>query len=317
MGASEQNFLYRQFFRLRVHESFGDAFQILFSKIMSYANPNFQSVTPWGSWGDGGNDGWIEVDAHYFQVYGPKPTTKISETEAVNKAIGDFDKLPKKWGNVKKYSFVMNDRFTGIPAPIGSALLKLKTDKNLVHTGSIGGIQMLQTFMTLTEDIRQDIIGGVPDDTLDFVDSRAVGELLSHLSEKVSPSLSFLTSTAPEFEKKIAFNGIGKIVKARLEANSYQAFAINDFLDSRDEGLKQAIATEVNEIYKSSKLVISDAVQDAADLRYFWIVDKLIPPTMHEHPHSLSAFRTAAELIIAKYFETCDAYEHPDNDIAS
>jgi hypothetical protein len=42
-------------------------------------------------------------------------------------------------------------------------------------------------------------------------------------------------------------------------------------------------------------------------------VDKLIPPSMHEHPHSVAAYRCAAELVLAKYFETCDAYEHPGN----
>lgn len=313
MSATQQ-YLYRQFFRLRVHESSGDAFQLLFSRIMSYANPEFKSVAPWGNWGDGGNDGWIESEAHYFQVYGPKPTTKIKDTEAVNKAIGDFDKLPKKWGVVKKYSFVMNDRFNGVPAPIASALQKLKKDKGLLHTGTICGMELLQTFMVLPEvDVRQDIIGGVPGEIAEFIDPRAIGELLTYLSEKAAPGLSFLCETAPEFDKKIEINGIGKVVRTRLESNSYQAHTINEFLDSSDDGLKQAIAKEINDTYAQSKSVISNSVEDAADLRYFWMVDKLIPPVMHEHLHSLAAFRTAAELVLAKYFETCDAYEHPNN----
>jgi hypothetical protein len=33
-----------------------------------------------------GNDGWIPEDAHYFQVYGPKATTKDFKTVALKKA---------------------------------------------------------------------------------------------------------------------------------------------------------------------------------------------------------------------------------------
>lgn len=318
MSSVQQNFLYRQFFRLRVHESFGDAFQLLFSRIMSYTHPGFQSVVPCGNWGDGGNDGWIEAEAHYFQVYGPKPNTKISETDAINKAIKDYEKIPKKWGVVKSYSFVMNDRFIGIPAPVGAALLKLKANKGLNYTGTIGGTDLLIKFMALPGDIRQDIIGGVPSENPEFVDPRAVSELLSHLSDKVSPCLSFLCENAPDFDKKIIFNGIGRIVKARLEANFYQTYTISHFLDAREDGLTQAIAKEIKETYTESKSAIPDSIEDAADLRYFWMVDKIIPPSVHEkHPHSVAAYRVAAEIVLAKYFETCDAYEHPDNAFAA
>lgn len=317
MSSSQQNYLYRQFFRLRMHETMGESFQALFSRIMSYGSSGFQSVAPWGNWGDGGNDGWIESESHYFQVYGPKPTTQVREVEAVSKAIGDFDKLVAKWGKVLKYTFVMNDHFIGIPAPIGAALQNLKKEKNLVHAGAMGGMELLQKFMSLSEDIRQDIVGGIPDAAPDFIDTRAVGELLSFLTEKSASTISFLSETAPDFERKIEVNGISRPIRARLEANSYQVHVINEFLDSRDDGLQQTIAKEVREAYAQSKLAIPESMTDWADLRYLWIVDKLIPPLIHERPHGMAAFRFAAELVLAKYFETCDAYEHPDNAVAT
>lgn len=313
MNLSQQNYLYRQFFRLRIHESMGESFQALFSRIMSYENPGFQSVAPWGNWGDGGNDGWIESESHYFQVYGPKPTASVREVDAVNKAVGDFDKLVAKWGSVQKYTFVMNDHFIGIPAPIGASLKKLKEERKLIHTGAMGGMELLQKFMTLPEDIRQDIVGCIPDATPDFIDARAVGELLNFLTGKSASSITFLCETAPDFDRKIEFNGISRPIRARLEANSYQVHVVNEFLDAREGGLQQTIAKEVRETYAQSKLAIPDSMADWADLRYLWMVDKLIPPLVHERPHSMAAFRFAAELVLAKYFETCDAYEHPDN----
>ncbi len=161
MGANE-DFYCRQFFRLKVHNASGDEFQRLFNQVMGYAHPGFQSITPWGNWGDGGNDGWIPDAGHYFQVYGPKPTTTDSETVALKKAIDDFDKLPVKWQEVRSYSFVMNDRFQGIPAPIASALQKLEKDKKLTKARGLPMAELMEFFMRLALDKRQDIIGGIP-----------------------------------------------------------------------------------------------------------------------------------------------------------
>ena len=94
---------------------------------------------------------------------------------------------------------------------------------------------------------------------------------------------------------------------------SYQISVIDDFLDARDSGLRQAIAQEIRGYYQESKIAIPDGQEDAANSRYFWLMDKLIPAALPKHPHSLAAYRVAAEIVIAKYFETCEAYEHPDS----
>ncbi|VFN06678.1 MAG: hypothetical protein BECKG1743F_GA0114225_112723 [Candidatus Kentron sp. G] len=43
------------------------------------------------------------------------------------------------------------------------------------------------------------------------------------------------------------------------------------------------------------------------------MVEQLIPDAMGKHPHSMKAYREAAQIILSKYFETCDAYEHPNS----
>lgn len=313
MGVKE-DFYYRQFFKQKVYTVSGDEFQRLFNQVMGYAHPGFQSITPMGNWGDGGNDGWIPDDGHYFQVYGPKPTTSAaySETVALRKAIDDFDKLLDKWRDVRRYSFVMNDRFQGIPAPIASALQKLEKDKQLTSARGFPMTELLELFMQLALDKRQDIIGGIPfADDLTFIDPRAVGELLKSLADNADTRLTFLTDKAPDFDEKIKFNGLTDQVSAKLKVLSYQVSLIDEFLDTWDFGLRQAIAQEIRDYYQQSKLDIPDGLQDAGNMRYFWLVEKLIPPTV-THPHSLGAYRASAELVIAKYFETCDAYDHPD-----
>lgn len=314
MGATEDYYC-RSIFQLHVHRASGDQFQRLFNQVMQYADSRFQPITPWGNWGDGGNDGWIPDDGHYFQVYGPKPTTSAedSETMALKKAVDDFDKLPEKWKNVRRYSFVMNDRFQGIPAPIGSSLQDLQIKKKLEFAKGFPMKDLLDYFMQLTLDKRQDIIGGIPAETVTFIDYRAVSELLTSLADNAASYLLFLKETAPEFEEKIKFNGLTPPVSSKLEALSYQVTLIDEFLKKRDSGLRQAIAQEIREYYQESKIAIPNIVPDAANQRYFWLVEKLIPINLPPHPHSIAAYRTAAELVIAKYFETCDAYEHPDS----
>jgi hypothetical protein len=248
-------------------------------------------------------------------VYGPKPTTSAEDTEkaALKKAIDDFDKLPEKWKNVRRYSFVMNDRFQGIPAPIGSSLQDLQIKKKLESARGFPMTDLMNFFMQLALDKRQDIIGGIPAEIVTFVDYRAVSQLLSSLADNAPSCLSFLTDTAPKFDEKIQFNGLTPPVSSKLQTLSYQVTLIDEFLDTRDSGLRQAIAQEIRGYYQESKTAIADTLQDAANRRYFWLVDKLLPRNLPAHPHSIAAYRTAAELVIAKYFETCDAYEHPDS----
>ncbi|OTA19219.1 hypothetical protein Xbed_02616 [Xenorhabdus beddingii] len=313
MNSSQRTYLYVKLFRLKIHEASGEAFQELFSKIMSYSEDDFQSVSPWGSWGDGGNDGWIPLEKHYFQVYGPKPNTQIKINQIIDKAVGDFEKLSAKWGTVEKYSFVMNDRFQGIPAPISPALLQLKENKGLLYVGTVNTTALLKRFMSLTEDERQDIIGLIPSDVPDFIDRGAIMELLNHLINKSPSGLQFLSDTAPDFEEKIKFNGLHEQIGLRLRLNSFKIAVIDEYLDSIDEGYQQSIAEEIKNIYARSKERFPDNLGDAADLRYFWILDELVPEQAKENPHSATAFSTMAEIILAKYFETCDAYEHPNN----
>jgi hypothetical protein len=317
MGANE-DFYYRQFFQLKVYRVSGDDFQRLFNQVMGYTHPGFQAITPWGNWGDGGNDGWIPDEGHYFQVYGPRPTTSAddSETTALKKAIDDFDKLPKKWQDVRHYSFVMNDRFQGIPAPIGSALQKLEKDKRLTSARGFSMANLMELFMQLALDKRQDIIGGIPPADITFIDPREVAALLKSLADNADTHLTFLTDKAPDFDEKIEFNGLTDPVSAKLRALSYQVSLIDDFLDSRDSGLRQAIAQEIRDYYQQSKLDIPEGLEDAGNRRYFWLVDRLIPSTV-THPHSVGAYRAAAELVIAKYFETCDAYDHPNGTVTA
>jgi hypothetical protein len=44
------------------------------------------------------------------------------------------------------------------------------------------------------------------------------------------------------------------------------------------------------------------------------MMERLIPSQARAHPHSLKAYREAAEVVLAKYFESCDIYAQPGAD---
>jgi hypothetical protein len=75
--ANGDKFWYRTLFRVKIYEASGDSFQRLVNELCQHSISGFQAISPWGNWGDGGNDGWVQEEQHYLQVYGPKPTPYV------------------------------------------------------------------------------------------------------------------------------------------------------------------------------------------------------------------------------------------------
>lgn len=311
------DFWYRTLFKLKLYEVYGDSFQRLFNDIANYRYTDFQPVAPYGNQGDGGNDGWIPSEKRYFQVYGKKADSKTDLNYILRKATGDFTKIQVTWGKVDYYHFVYNDRFEAAPAPVIKAVSDLKTAYNLTESTVWDSRKLERLFMELNDDQKQSILGSIPVDIPDFIDSRLVAELLKHLADNISPSFLLLNQTAPDFNEKIQFNDLAEPIKDKLKYYSYQIQEVDDFLIKRDLGLQQSIAMELQDMYKESKKIIPDSIE-AANIRYAWMMEKLIPENVkQQHAHSHKAYRDAAQVILAKYFEICDIYEHPSTIIAS
>lgn len=316
--SNNDNYWYRILFRLKIYQESGESFQRLVNELCQHSLDGFQAIAPWGNWGDGGNDGWIQSEQRYLQVYGPKPTTEWSPLSAVNKVAQDFQKLLDKWPRIRIYSFVINDRYTGIPAPVNAVLQGIEQNYKLDQANSIGCAELETMFMGLSTDLRQIIVGGVPSCSISSIDARAVGELLSCLADRVTSLPALLQDPfAPDFNEKVVFNGLTQPVSDYLRIFSYQTTIIDDFLSCRDPGLQQAISGEIRQLYADSKEAIPDTEPDRSNIRYLWMIDRLIPDIGRKHPHSMKAYREAAQIVLAKFFETCDAYEYPNSPIAA
>ena len=306
---------HRLMFKLRIYQAHGDQFQDLVNHLYRGTETDFQSIAPHGNLGDGGNDGWIPSTGHYLQVYGPKATTQWKPNDAVKKAVTDFGKLQRNWLDIRQYSFVINDRFCGIPAPVSQAMQTLKCNHCLEETRAVGADDLERRFHDLSDLDREEICGGIPSDMPGFIDPSAVGDLLNHLADRSSPISLLLKGEAPDLDEKIQFNGLCQGIANTLKCFSYQNGLVSNFFDKAPE-LQQATAEEMRKLYEQSKLIVPDHDPDSASTRYVWMVDQLVPAAMRRHKHTEQAYQDAAQVVIATYFETCDVYEHPPSTYA-
>ncbi|WP_440877559.1 hypothetical protein [Thalassotalea sp. PLHSN55] len=86
----------RKAFKLREHESNGNAFENLFCDIMRASNSGFKKVKPQRQIGDRKNDGFIDKDGIYYQVYAPE-TVAGNLSSAIKKLEGDLTGLLSYW----------------------------------------------------------------------------------------------------------------------------------------------------------------------------------------------------------------------------
>lgn len=321
----DSGYLFNLLFQVKLYRSKYSAFQTLVEELFYKSRAGYQAIEPWGSLGDGGNDGWIEHEGAYFQVYGPK-NEDITEVAACNKASEDFIKLQTSWGRlapIRKYYFVVNTRWNNVPAPVVQRMAQLKNEHSLEDSKPIGGPDLINIFDGLDNHKKVLVVGGLPiNEPLSnaIIPIDIVGELLLNLvnTDTPIPGLLVDTDTLPEFQQKIVLNGISTEIANCLKIFSQAKYEniVNAFLTSRDQSDSQSVADAVHELYKRSKVEISQEVENYSDLRFVWMMETLIPESCKNNINTnmplYKSYREAACMVLAKYFITCDVFEHPD-----
>jgi hypothetical protein len=151
-------------FRLTVHESDGQAYEDLFVKIMGYAHRRFRPVKAQGRTGDKKNDGFDSSSGTYYQVYAPDDIRK-TQGDALKKLKRDFKGLKAFWDGlypVKRYFFVINDKYQGISPTIEAELVTIKTKHSLSETDVFLAKDLEETLFGLSDDKVIAVIGHVP-----------------------------------------------------------------------------------------------------------------------------------------------------------
>jgi len=150
MNADEKSHA-RRVFQIKILKSNGQAFEDLFTEIMSYKEPDFQPIEPWGNIGDRKNDGYIPSKGIFYQVYAPKDIRK-SYPKVIKKIKTDFAGLIKHWDNVREFYFVVNDKMNGVNADSEKLLAEIKKDNHLGECKFIIVKDLENILFSLTDD---------------------------------------------------------------------------------------------------------------------------------------------------------------------
>jgi hypothetical protein len=311
MTTNQDTLWFRLFFKLRLYEARGENFQRFISELIYMKDPRFQSVCPYGNQGDGGNDGYIQEDEHYFQVYGPLASSQ-SVAQSATKAREDFDKLKENYPSIKKYTFVMNDRYEGIPTAVTNEIDQIKRDHSIEAT-CVGSIQLEKIFTELPQEDKVRFVQCVPPEEDCWVDTSEVGRMLTNIAVKQLPQ-PVLKLEAPDVDKKIKVNDFSEIVSHQITYHLHYRQAVEDYFVSFP-ALRQEVGEKINSMYTKTKENIYECIPahepNRSDFVYQKIKSQIMPA--YESAVLQKVYDQALNIILSYYFETCDIGEYTND----
>lgn len=296
----------RMMIKVQILERDGDAFEKLFTQIMSASNPNFQQVKPQGKFGDRKNDGFDKNEGVYYQVYAPE-NSKISLSNTINKLNTDFAGLKQYWDTIRKietFYFVLNDKYKGVYPTLISELTKLEKTHTSIKFRLLTAKELEEIFVKLPLDKIQNIIGFIPQKQIGLINLGIMSNVVKHLISnwKVPSSVEKLVN--PDYEEKIIFNALNDYVGTLLKLANYQASVVDGYFTHKPE--EKTILKEIFvRIYEEAK-----KIQLSPNEIFFYILNKSNPSNVIDKEIS-----DAIIVLMSIYFEACDIFEEPKGKI--
>jgi hypothetical protein len=295
----DEKALLRTRFKLLIYEREGQAFEDLFTSIMSYAELDFIQIKPWGVIGDRKNDGYIPSKGIFFQVFAPEDVRK-SYPEVIKKLKDDFSGLLKQWPQpIKEFYFVLNEKYKGINADSIQTMNKIKLENNLLKAEFITASKLENLLFSLPDDQILTIAGAIPNivksKRLDF---SVLNEVIDYIINLPFPNPAKSEIKLPDWDKKIKFNQLSEAVSALLNTGSIQITQLENYIANRGNFLGDTLRDKMNEIY------ISERDTYSGDVLFWKIIERASPKTTQ-------AYLGAVLVIMSKYFESCDIFDRP------
>lgn len=300
-------YIARTLFKNKVLAYDGQSFESFFTSVMIKSNHNFEQVKPYGNIGDRKNDGFDKTVGEYFQVYAPEYIDKSTTiSNAVKKLKDDFQGLYGYWNAlcpIKKFNFVVNDKYKGSPPEVHTTLLELAQNYPDVQFNILGANTLEDICMSLEENSIIEIVGCIvnPSIQLDFSALTDVINFLMNTQERNERSEELQVA---DFNEKIAFNNLNDEIAVLLKAASFHVGNLEMFFRRNSEFAKSDIQKRITECYFSAVNSIDKSAEHYSDLVFFKMHDNLCP-------NETGAVKNAALVLISYYFESCDIFERP------
>lgn len=319
--SADEQMIARVLFVNRLLKANNNAFQQFFWAVMrAKYKQEFVEVRTQGRLGDGGNDGYLPAEGHYFQVYGPvDPDEKV--TAAAAKLGADFDKLKKSWNQItplQAYSFVFNDKYEGTFAGIAMALGEIEKANPLVRCRPLIAAHLEDIFMSLSPSHVQGILGLLPDPAkISQVDYGVLKEVVAHIMNSPTSAAPTRFGDLPELGTKIRLNNLCSAWGDLIRKGARQSGHVDNYFSKNSTFMKQALRDHLVKHFQQvrdegrSRLTLPAGIH-REDLIFDDFRQRLLPVS------STVASETAVEIIIAYYFEACDVFDpHADKDSPS
>ncbi|MGE5342189.1 MAG: ABC-three component system protein [Candidatus Omnitrophota bacterium] len=296
---TEEKYLARIFFRNKIYSADGQAFEDLFTQIMSYAYDDFQQIKPWGKLGDRKSDGHRTTENIYYQVYAPEDNQK-SYHSVVEKIQRDFCGLIEYWNPVREFYFVLNDKFNGVNPQCAKIMQQIKSSYGLNEARLLTAKDLENILFRLNDDEIFIVTGSIPaPDKIKSLDYSVLKEVIDHVMQLSRPIEPDPNLTLPDWGNKIKFNGLTRQIASFLEAGYIQIHSLEEYLKNNSNFLSDSLRDQLNKLYLQEKEKYSG--------------DQLFCSILNSaSPRKSQAYQSAVIVIMAKYFETCDIFENPE-----
>lgn len=296
-------------FKNRILAYKGQQFEDFFISLMSIYNTNFKPVKAYGRLGDRKNDGFDKTTGTFYQVFAPEDLNREGTIkDGVRKLKEDFEGLYEKWNNIctiKKYYFVANDRYDGVPVPIHDMAIELSKQSSYSHIDIdiLGARDLEKIFNSLDIFEKQDIVGFIPEQSMPMVEYDALNETVKFLLN-IECDINYSENLiVPDFDEKISFNGLSQGVKSQLTIGSYQEGILREYFNNTP-GVKEILQKKFHMMYEESKNNIKNTKENFADCRFYYILEKsCVKNTI--------PIQTSVLVLMSYYFSSCDIFEEP------
>jgi hypothetical protein len=308
MLTPEQKHVQSLRFKVRAYQSDGQAFEDLFTRIMSKKLPAFRQIKPQGQFGDRKNDGFDDVSGTYFQVFAPEDVYK-GDKYGADKLATDLAGLLSHWnqaGQVKAFRYVVNDKYKGLGPKIEQVLRDLRPlHPNLAPLSSLLTGHLEDDFLSLDSYHQDEILGGMaPSMTPETVDNDALSAVIHHILHEDGPMPVLGIPLDPSLDRKIEFNQLPELVASHLRSrNAEAASVISTYFRYRSTSDKELLGQRFKGFYNSAEVLFAEA-DEAQSLIFYQILDRITLQKTARH-------QNAALLLMAYYFEACDIYKEP------
>ncbi len=294
-------------FRYEVRKSDGNDFENLFTKLMHAKDNSFHQVKPQGPIGDKKNDGFVADKGEFYQVYAPEDLPS-NDAKALAKLNEDFTGLVNYWPQkgfvIKKFRYVVNDKYKGIGPITYAGIQQLKTKNPSIDIGLLTSDDLTDMFRSLSDGDKIDILGPNPELTQEFYDAQVMHDIVEYIMNSKLDPLKAQIPNDVDFQKKLDYNKLNDHIKQLLKNALIRICDVEDYFNINVDFQKDELRNRMSGLYQSACVDVADSDNQSNEV-FISLYEKLCPKMA-----STSA-KNAVLVLMAYYFQTCDIFKVP------